>query len=74
MQLQLKELYERADKENWDKETFRRSVEGQIERWGEQTFNERLKIGTDAAMSVINSITDVFSIYKNLPKVIKGFR
>lgn len=40
-----KELNELADKHNWDKETYRKEVEGMIERWSEQTFNERLQIG-----------------------------
>jgi hypothetical protein len=40
-----RELNELADKHNWDKETYRKEVEGMIERWTEQTFNERLQIG-----------------------------
>nr|DAV50296.1 MAG TPA: nuclear pore complex protein [Microviridae sp.] len=40
-----KELNELADKHDWDKETYRKEVEGMIERWAEQTFNERLQIG-----------------------------
>ena len=40
-----KELNELADKHDWDKETYRKQVEGMIERWSEQTFNERLQIG-----------------------------
>ncbi len=40
-----KELNALADKHDWDKETYRKQVEGMIERWEEQTFNERLQIG-----------------------------
>lgn len=40
-----KELNELADKHDWDKETYRKQVDGMIERWEEQTFNERLQIG-----------------------------
>lgn len=40
-----KELNELADKHAWDKETYRKEVEGMIDRWTEQTFNERLQIG-----------------------------
>ena len=40
-----KELNELADKHDWDKETYRKEVEGMIDRWEEQTFNERLQIG-----------------------------
>lgn len=42
-----KELNELADKHKWDKETYRKEVEGMIERWSEQTFNERLRIGLE---------------------------
>jgi hypothetical protein len=42
-----KELNELADKHNWDKETYRKEVEGMVERWSEQTFNERLRIGLE---------------------------
>lgn len=40
-----KELNALADKHDWDKETYRKQVEGMIDRWEEQTFNERLQIG-----------------------------
>ena len=40
-----KELNKLADKHDWDKETYRKEVEGMIERWEEQTFNERIQIG-----------------------------
>lgn len=42
-----RELNELADKHNWDKETYRKEVEKMIERWENQTFNERLRIGLD---------------------------
>ena len=42
-----KELNELADKHNWDKETYRKEVEGMINRWSEQTFNERIRIGLE---------------------------
>lgn len=41
------ELNEQADKHKWDKETYRKEVEGMVERWEEQTFNERLRIGLE---------------------------
>ena len=40
-----KELNELADKHNWDKETYRKEVEGMVERWESQTINERIQIG-----------------------------
>ena len=39
------ELNELADKHNWDKETYRKEVEGMVERWEDQTLNERIQIG-----------------------------
>lgn len=42
-----RELNALADKHDWDKETYRKQVEGMIERWENQTFNERLQIGLD---------------------------
>ena len=51
-----KELNELADKHDWDKETYRKHVEGMIERWEEQTFNERLQIGLEFG----ENIADMF--------------
>ena len=51
-----KELNELADKHNWDKETYRKEVEGMINRWVEQTFNERLRIGLEFG----ENIADMF--------------
>ena len=48
-----KELNALADKHNWDKETYRKQVEGMIERWEEQTFNERLQIGLQFGENIV---------------------
>lgn len=48
-----KELNELADKHKWDKETYRKEVEGMIERWEEQTFNERLRIGLQFGENIV---------------------
>lgn len=69
----VKELIARASRHDWDKETFRKEVEGQVERWGDQTFNERLKIGVDVGLNVLNKIWDVVNLIKKAPTVIKGF-
>lgn len=45
LEASAKELNKLADKHDWDKETYRKEVEAMIERWEEQTFNERLQIG-----------------------------
>ena len=49
-----KELNELADKHKWDKETYRKEVEGMIERWEEQTFNERLQIGLQFGENIVD--------------------
>lgn len=56
LQAAAKELNERADKEKWDKETYRKQVEGMIERWEEQTFNERIGLGLEFGENIINML------------------
>lgn len=51
-----KELNERADKEKWDKETYRKQVEAMIDRWEEQTFNERIGLGLEFGQNIINML------------------
>lgn len=48
-----KELNELADKHNWDKDTYRKQVLGMIERWEDQTFNERLNIGLEFGENIV---------------------
>ncbi len=47
------ELNALADKHNWDKETYRKQVEGMITRWEEQTFNERLGLGLEFGENIV---------------------
>ena len=54
-----KELNERADKEKWDKETYRKQVEGMIERWEEQTFNERIGLGLEFGENIVNMLSSL---------------
>lgn len=49
-----KELNALADKHNWDKETYKKQVLGMIERWEDQTFNERLNIGLQFGENIVN--------------------
>lgn len=49
-----KELNAQADKHDWDKETYRKQVEGMIDRWEEQTFNERLQIGLQFGENIMD--------------------
>lgn len=53
LEASIKELEALADKHNWDKETFRKQVEGMIERWEEQTFNERIGLGLEFGENIV---------------------
>lgn len=57
LQANIEELQTRADKHNWDKETYRKQVEGMIDRWEEQTFNERIGLGLEFGDNIINMLT-----------------
>ena len=52
----IKELEALADKHNWDKETYRKQVEGMIERWEQQTFNERIGLGLEFGENIVNML------------------
>lgn len=56
LQSSIKELEALADKHNWDKETYRKYVEGMIERWEEQTFNERIGLGLEFGDNIVNML------------------
>lgn len=56
LQAGIEELNALADKHNWDKETYRKQVEGMIERWEEQTFNERIGIALEFGDNIINML------------------
>lgn len=56
LQAGIEELEARADKHNWDKETFRKQVEGMIDRWEEQTFNERINLGLEFGENIVNML------------------
>lgn len=57
LQASINELNALADKHNWDKETYRKQVEGMIERWEEQTFNERIGLGLEFGEKIVNLLT-----------------
>lgn len=48
-----KELNALADKHNWDKKTYKTMVLGMVERWEQQTFNERLNIGLEFGENIV---------------------
>lgn len=52
----INELNALADKHNWDKETYRKQVEGMIERWEQQTFNERIGLGLEFGENIVNML------------------
>lgn len=56
------ELNERADKEKWDKETYRKEVEGLIQYWEDKVFNERIGLGLEFGENIVNML------YKLRPK------
>lgn len=56
LQAGIEELNARADKHNWDKETYRKQVEGMIERWENQTFNERIGLGLEFGDKIVNML------------------
>lgn len=56
LQASIGELNARADKHNWDKETYRKQVEGMIERWEDQTFNERIGLGLEFGENIVNML------------------
>lgn len=56
LQANIEELQARADKHNWDKETYRKQVKGMIERWEEQTFNERIGLGLEFGENIVDML------------------
>lgn len=56
LEASIKELEALADKHNWDKETYRKQVEGMIERWEEQTFNERIGLGLEFGENIVDML------------------
>ena len=56
LQASIEELNALADKHNWDKETYRKHVEGMIERWEEQTFNERIGLGLEFGERIVEML------------------
>lgn len=56
LQADIEELNALADKHNWDKITYRKQVEGMIERWEEQTFNERIGLGLEFGDNIVDML------------------
>lgn len=56
LEASIGELNALAEKHNWDKETYRKQVEGMIERWEEQTFNERIGLALEFGENIVNII------------------
>lgn len=53
---EVQELQSRALKEDWDRETYRKEVEAMVERWQEQTKNEKWHLVNESAKVVIDGI------------------
>ena len=54
---EVEELQSRALKENWDRETYRKQVEGMCKRWQAQTTNERWHLTNESVDTAIDGIT-----------------
>lgn len=52
----INELNALAEKHNWDKVTYRKQVEGMLERWEEQTFNERIGLGLEFGENIVEML------------------
>lgn len=56
LESKIKELDALADKHNWDKETYRKQIDGMLDRWEDQTFNERIGLGFQFGESIIEML------------------
>lgn len=56
LEASINELNALAEKHNWDKVTYRKQVEGMIERWEEQTFNERIGLGLEFGENIVEML------------------
>ena len=56
LEASINELNALADKHNWDKETYRKQVEGLLERWESQTFNERIGLGLEFGENIVDML------------------
>jgi hypothetical protein len=55
---EVEELQSRALKEDWDRETYRKEVEGMVERWQKQTTNEKWHLVNESAKIIIDGIIE----------------
>lgn len=54
---EVQELQARALKENWDRETYRKQVEGMCKRWQQQTINERWHLTNESVETIVDGVT-----------------
>lgn len=55
---EVQELQSRALKQNWDRETYRKEVEGMVERWQKQTSNEKWHLVNESVKTVVDGIIE----------------
>lgn len=53
---EVQELQSRALKEDWDRETYRKQVEGMVNRWQKQTNNERWHLTNESVKTIIDGV------------------
>lgn len=55
---EVQELQSRALKQDWDRETYRKEVEGMVKRWQKQTSNERWHLINESVKIIVDGITE----------------
>lgn len=55
---EVQELQSRALKQDWDRETYRKEVEGMVKRWQKQTSNERWHLVNESVKIIVDGITE----------------
>lgn len=55
---EVQELQSRALKQDWDRETYRKEVEAMVERWRNQTTNERWHLVNESVKTAVDGIVE----------------
>lgn len=55
---EVQELQSRALKQDWDRETYRKEVEGMVKRWQKQTSNEKWHLVNESVKTIVDGITE----------------
>ena len=55
---EVQELQSRALKQDWDRETYRKEVEGMVKRWQAQTANEKWHLANESVKAIVDGIIE----------------